>query len=48
MSAKLAPQVVSIKDEYFFRFSDFLITGLCKSLGNSLFKMISLTVPPVF
>ena len=48
MSAKSAPQVISIKDEYTFRFSGFLMTGLCKSLGNSSFQMIPLTAPPIF
>ena len=30
-----APQILSIKDEYIFHFSNFLIIGLCNSSANS-------------
>ena len=42
ISAKSAPQIFSIKDECPFRFSNFLIIGLCNSLANSWFDIISL------
>ena len=47
ISAKPIPQILSIKDECSFLFSNFLITGLCNCLANYLLDMISfLTVPP--
>ena len=32
-------QLLPIKDEYTFRFSNFLMIGLCSSSTNSLFSM---------
>ena len=47
MSARLAPQILSIKGEYAFRFSNFLIIGLRNSSANYWFDMFSfLTAPP--
>ena len=47
ISAKSAPQILSIKDDCTFLFSNFLITALCSSSASSLFCMISyLTAPP--
>ena len=37
--------MLSIKDEYTFRFSNFLIIGLCNSSANSWFDIISLLTP---
>ena len=34
ISARLAPQIMSLKYGYLFRFSSFLITGLCNSSAN--------------
>ena len=43
MSTRSAPKILLIKDEYSFRFSIFLIIGLC----NSWFDIFSfLTEPP--
>ena len=47
VSARLAPQILSVKVECTFRFSSFLIIGLCNSSANSWFEIISLlTVSP--
>ena len=35
ISARSAPQISSIKDDYTFRFSYILVTGLCNSSANS-------------
>ena len=46
ISARSAPQLLSIKDECTFLFLKFLIIGLCNSSANSLFEIFSfLTVP---
>ena len=46
MSARSTPQILSLKDEYTFRFSNFLIIGLCSSSANSWFGIISLLAAP--
>ena len=47
ISARSAPQILSIKDQRTFRFSNFLIIGPCNSLTNSWFDILSfLIVPP--
>ena len=35
ISARSAPQLLSIEGEYTFRFSNFLIIGFCNSSANS-------------
>ena len=42
MSARSAPQMLSLKEEETLRFSNFLIIGLCNSSANCLFHIISL------
>ena len=45
--ARSAPQILSIKVESTFIFSNFLIIGFCNSATNLLLEVISfLTVPP--
>ena len=47
ISAGSAPQILSMKNECTFRFSSFLIIGLCNYSDNSQFDIFSiLTVPP--
>ena len=47
ISARSAPQILSIKGEYTFLFLNCLIISLCNSSANSLLNIISfLTVPP--
>ena len=47
ISARSAPQILSIKGECTFLFSNFLIIGLCNSSANFLLDLISfLIVPP--
>ena len=47
ISAKTAHQILSIKDERTFLFSNFQTICLCNSSANSLLYIISfLTVPP--
>ena len=41
ISARSAPQVLSIKVECTFSFLNFLITGLCKSSANSWSDILS-------
>ena len=49
ISAKPAPQVLSLKDECTFRFLSFVIIRFCSSSDYTLFCMISfLTAPPTF
>ena len=36
-----------MKDECTFRFSNFLIIGLCNSLDNSSFDIFSILIPPL-
>ena len=45
ISGRSAPQILSLKDNYIFRFSSFLITGLCNSVANSWFGISSLITP---
>ena len=40
ISARSAPQILSIKGECTFHFSKILIIGLCISSANSLLKII--------
>ena len=42
-------QILFLKDEYTFRFSNFLITGICNFYANCWFKKILylITPPPV-
>ena len=47
ISARTAPQILSIKVECTFLFFNFLIIGLCNSSANSLLEIFSyLTVLP--
>ena len=47
ISARSAPQILSVKGECTFLFLNFLIMGLCDSSAYSLLDIISfLTVPP--
>ena len=39
ISARSVPQILSLKREYTFHFSNVLITGLCNSLSISWFVM---------
>ena len=41
ISARSAPQILSIKGQYAFRFLNFLIIGLCNSSPNSWFDIFS-------
>ena len=42
-----APQILYLKDGYNFYFTNFPVTGLCNSVANSWFDIISnLTAPP--
>ena len=47
ISTKLAAQILSLKDEYTFCFSNFLIIGLCNSSTNSWFNIILLLTAPL-
>ena len=44
ISEGTAPQILSIKDERTFNFSDFLIICFCNSSANPRFDMISLLI----
>ena len=46
ISARSAPQILSIKDECAFRFSNFLIIDLCNSSAYSWFHIFSFSIPP--
>ena len=47
ISGKNAPQILSIKSECTFLFSNFPIIGLCNSSPNTLLEIVSfLIVPP--
>lgn len=37
ISARSAPRIFSLKDQYTFRFPDFLINGFCNSFSNCCF-----------
>ena len=39
ISAKSAPQILSIKGDCIFLFLNFLVIGLCNSSANSLFEI---------
>ena len=45
ISERSAPQILSLKDEYAFRFSDLLLIGLCSSSAISWSGIISLLKP---
>ena len=45
ISARSAPQILSLKDEYTFLFSNFLIIGLCNFSTNCWFYLISFLIP---
>ena len=47
ISAKSAPQILSIKYEYTFRFSNFLIIGLCYFSTICVFSKITSVLIPV-
>ena len=44
ISSRSASQILSLKDEYIFGFSNFLITGLCKSSANYWFVIFLLLI----
>ena len=50
ISARSVPQILSIKGDCIFLFSNFLIIGLCNSFANSLLEIFSflITLPEVF
>ena len=48
ISARSAPQVLSLKDEYTFRFSNFLVIGLCNSSANCCSDIISPLIANLF
>ena len=41
ISARSAPQILSMKGDCFFHFLNVLIIGLCNSSANSLFEIFS-------
>ena len=45
MSARSAPQILSIKGECIFSLSKFLIIDLCNSFANFLFEIFSFLIP---
>ena len=45
MSAASPPQILSIKAECTFLYSNFPIIGLCNSSANCLFEIFSFSVP---
>ena len=45
ISARSAPQILSIKDECTFRFLNFVIMGLCNSSANLVFEKLSFLTP---
>ena len=47
ISARSAPQLLSIKDECTFLVLDFLIVVLCNSLVNTLFDAFSFLIAPL-
>ena len=47
MSATSVSQILSIKDECTFCFLNFLVIGLCNSLGNYWFDIFSFLIPPL-
>ena len=46
ISARSVPQILFLKDNYSFRFSNFLLIGLCNSSASSWFKIFSFLMPP--
>ena len=47
ISTRSAPQTLSLKNVYTFRFSNFLTIGLCNSSANCLFDKISSLTPAI-
>ena len=47
ISARSAPQILSIKGEYTFIFLNFLIAGLCNFSANSLLEIFPIPLPKV-
>ena len=45
ISARSAPQILSIKVDFTFLFLNFLIIALCNSSANSLLEMILFLIP---
>ena len=48
ISARSAPQILSIKVDCTFIFLDFLIIGLCNSSANSLFDIFLFLIADLF
>ena len=48
ISARSAPQILSVKDERTFLLLSFLIIGLCNSSANSLLEIFSMSLLKVF
>ena len=46
ISARSAPQILSMKHECSFLFSNFLITGLCNSSANYFLDILSFLIAP--
>ena len=42
ISARAAPQILSLKDEYTFTFSKFLTIGLCNSSANCFIEKLQI------
>ena len=47
ISARSAPQIMSTKDKYTFRFLNLLITDLCNSSADSSLDLISFLIAPL-
>ena len=47
MSAISTPQILSLKEEYIFCFSSFLIISFCNSCANCWFEIILLLIAPL-
>ena len=47
ISARSAPQILTLNDEYAFLFLNFLIIGLCNSSANCSFCLILLILTPL-
>ena len=45
ISARSAPQILSIKDDCTFLFLNFLVIGLCNSSANSLLEISFFLIP---
>ena len=44
LSTRLAPQLLSLKDDYTLHFLNFIITGICNFPANCWFVIISLLI----